>query len=189
MARAECHVLLLIAAVLLGVAVYLSSNISSCARPVSMVGFSSRSLQYVQVQGNGIRKPGLYAFHGKPTAYEALQRAGWVPTDTPIPSSLLASRVSSTIVFVGKKNTEGTPVKLLPMTEAQRYLLGLPMRLNTATDQDLRLIPGIGPSLAKTIIRARKETGRFMHKTDLNTLTGLNDAKYEQIAEYLTVGN
>ncbi|MFH1146089.1 MAG: helix-hairpin-helix domain-containing protein [Pseudomonadota bacterium] len=188
MTRAECHLLLLFAAILLGVATYPQSTINSCGTSLPL-GFSSHNLQFVRVEGHGIGKPGIYTFYCEPTVREAVRRAGGITTWTLIPPALLHSRVSSANVFISGRNIGAPSIKLTPMSNAERYLLGIPMRLSTATERDLQLIPGIGPSLAKKVIDARRKSGCFTRKTDLKAVTGVSDAKYEQIAPYLTTGS
>jgi DNA uptake protein ComE-like DNA-binding protein len=52
--------------------------------------------------------------------------------------------------------------------------------INTATEKELRLIPGIGPVMARRIIDARP----FRSADDLKKVNGIGDQKYETIRPY-----
>jgi DNA uptake protein ComE-like DNA-binding protein len=52
--------------------------------------------------------------------------------------------------------------------------------INTATEKELRLIPGIGPVMARRIIDARP----FRSADDLKKVNGIGDKKYGQIRPY-----
>ena len=52
--------------------------------------------------------------------------------------------------------------------------------INTATEKELKLIPGIGPVMAARIIAARP----FRSADDLKKVNGIGDKKYDQIRPY-----
>jgi len=52
--------------------------------------------------------------------------------------------------------------------------------INTATEEELRTIPGIGPQIAARIIAARP----FRSTDDLKRVSGIGDRKYEQTRRY-----
>src|SRR5713101_7478935 len=52
--------------------------------------------------------------------------------------------------------------------------------INTATEKELKMIPGIGPVIATRIIAARP----FRSADDLKKVNGIGDKKYETIRPY-----
>ena len=52
--------------------------------------------------------------------------------------------------------------------------------INTATEKELKLIPGIGPVMARRIIDARP----FRSADDLKKVNGIGDKKYAQLRPY-----
>ena len=52
--------------------------------------------------------------------------------------------------------------------------------INTATEKELKTIPGIGPVMAARIIAARP----FQSAGDLKKVSGIGDKKYEAIRPY-----
>lgn len=61
------------------------------------------------------------------------------------------------------------------------------ININKATQTDLETIPGIGPSTALKIIDYREENGKFNSIEDIKNVSGIGDAKYEKMKDYITV--
>lgn len=188
MTRQEQQAVLLLAVILLVVYLYLSyGKTPESASPTK--SFFTRGLTYVQVMGK-VRSPGLYTFYLQPSVKEIIERTGGLKQN-PLPSSdLLSQKVpTGTKLLITSKPDGRNEVDIIPMTNAERLLLGIPMPLNTATEQNLELIPGIGPKLAQRIISFRKEKGPFKDIAGLADITGIGEKKLKEIAPYVTVEN
>lgn len=61
------------------------------------------------------------------------------------------------------------------------------VNINTATQNELDQLPGIGPSIAQRIIEYREEKGNFQKIEDVQNVKGIGDAKYEEIKDSITV--
>ena len=61
------------------------------------------------------------------------------------------------------------------------------VNINTANQDELDTLPGIGPSIAQRIIEYREENGNFTKIEDLQNVKGIGDAKYEEIKDNVTV--
>lgn len=59
--------------------------------------------------------------------------------------------------------------------------------LNAATAGDLDALPGIGPVLAQRIVDWRTENGRFASVDQLREVTGIGEAKYQDLQGKVTV--
>lgn len=62
------------------------------------------------------------------------------------------------------------------------------ININTATAEDLTMLPGIGNVLAQRIVEYRQENGSFKSIDDLVNVHGIGAAKLESISDYITVG-
>jgi len=63
-----------------------------------------------------------------------------------------------------------------------------PVNLNTATSEELQLVPGIGPVTAEKILQMRKSYGAFKSVDDLRAVRGIGPKRLEKMRKYLTVG-
>lgn len=61
------------------------------------------------------------------------------------------------------------------------------ININTATQTELETLPGIGPSTALKIINYREENGGFETIEEIKEVSGIGDAKYENIKDLICV--
>jgi competence protein ComEA len=73
-----------------------------------------------------------------------------------------------------------SPAASPPSTSKNERLFPAKFDINTATEKELRLIPGIGPVMAARIIAARP----FRSADDLKKVNGIGDKKYTLIRPY-----
>src|SRR5690348_7249745 len=63
-----------------------------------------------------------------------------------------------------------------------------PINLNTATSEELQLVPGIGPVTAEKILQMRKAYGPFKSVDDLRAIKGIGPKRLEKMRKYLVAG-
>ena len=73
-----------------------------------------------------------------------------------------------------------TPQLSAPTEEA-------PLNLNTATQAELELLPGIGPVLAQAILDYRDSFGGFSTKEQLKEVSGIGEKRYAAVEALITV--
>jgi competence protein ComEA len=66
---------------------------------------------------------------------------------------------------------------------------GRPLELNRASEADLVLLPGIGPSLARRIVASREEEGLFPTVDALDRVRGIGPATLERLRPLLRVSS
>ena len=64
---------------------------------------------------------------------------------------------------------------------------GAKVNINTATQNELDGLPGIGPALAQRIIDFREENGNFKSIEDIQNVKGIGDSKFDEIRDKIVV--
>jgi DNA uptake protein ComE-like DNA-binding protein len=100
---------------------------------------------------------------------ENIQRSN-APTESPATTSNPSRSVPNT----------ASPAPAPPSPSKNERLFPAKFDINTATEKELRLIPGIGAVMARRIIDARP----FRSADDLKKVNGIGDKKYDQIRPY-----
>lgn len=62
------------------------------------------------------------------------------------------------------------------------------ININTASAEDLSLLPGIGPTLAERIVAYRQTAGNFQSIEDLLNVKGIGNTIFSGISKYITTG-
>ena len=61
------------------------------------------------------------------------------------------------------------------------------VNINTATAEQLAMLPRVGPSVAGRIIEFRQQNGSFKDTSDLLLIKGIGDKTFELIEPYVTI--
>lgn len=61
------------------------------------------------------------------------------------------------------------------------------VNINTASAQELSLLPRVGAKVAQRIIDYRNEHGKFAKTSDLMQVKGIGDKSFQNLSAYLTV--
>jgi len=80
----------------------------------------------------------------------------------------------------------GHPTRV-PAGEAA-LLMGIPIDLDTASEAELRALPGIGPGLARTIVRDREERGGFGSLDGISRVKGFGPGRVRALRGWATAG-
>lgn len=63
------------------------------------------------------------------------------------------------------------------------------VNINTATEDELQELQGIGPALAKRIVEYRESNGNFERLEDLKNVSGIGDKTLEKIRSQITLND
>lgn len=61
------------------------------------------------------------------------------------------------------------------------------VNINTATQTELEELPGIGPSIASSIITYRKQNGKFKNIEEVKNVSGIGESKYNKIKDSICI--
>ncbi|HEX7588263.1 MAG TPA: helix-hairpin-helix domain-containing protein [Anaerolineae bacterium] len=144
----------------------------------------------VDVRG-AVAKPGVYTLAVGSRVQDALTQAG-----NPLPNAEtrgfnLARKINDGeqiyVPLIGEATAPPpAPAKGVPSTAATKTPQGK-INVNTATLDELDLLPGIGPAIGQRIIDYRNENGVFKQIEDLKKVRGIGDALFGQIKDLVTL--
>ncbi|WP_247673438.1 ComEA family DNA-binding protein [Micromonospora sp. C51] len=138
-----------------------------------------------------VRRPGLVRLAAGARVADALHAAGGALPGVDVAMLNPARRISDgELILVGVPAPPGAAAD--PVSGAGPVPGGGPgaggrVNLNTATSAQLETLPGVGPVLAQRIIEYRDQRGGFRSIGDLRQVTGIGDARYEQLKDLVTV--
>lgn len=93
------------------------------------------------------------------------------------------------IFFIRQKN--GNVISLSEIENTISVHTGLEngkININTADATQLQQLPKIGEVLSQRIIEYRKENGAFKTTEDIKNVSGIGDALFTSIKDYITIG-
>ena len=130
---------------------------------------------YVDVTGK-VRTPGVYQIPQGSRAIDAIDAAGGAKTGVDLSDINLAHvLIDGEQIYVGyptDKSASGVTGKI---------------NINRASQSEFDTLPGIGPVLAARIITYRKKNGLFLSVEDLQKVSGIGGAKFNDIKDRLRI--
>ncbi len=152
----------------------------------------SDAVQYCVVHICGaVREPGVYTLEGKSRIYQAVEKAGGFREDAAqdylnqadlitdgmkiyIPTESEVEETGMTNIWESSSNDS---------TEKENSLVNI----NTAGEELLCTLPGVGSTKAKSIISYREKNGPFEKKEDIMNVEGIKNGLFEKIKDSITV--
>jgi len=160
---------------------------SGSAAAPALVSPSASAEVVVAVAGK-VRKPGLVRLPPGARVADALAAAGGAEPGVDVSMLNLARKVvDGDLILVGVAPSPGATGPGAPPVGGAAATTGGLVNLNTATLADLDTLPGVGPVLAQRILDARTAQGGFRAVSDLRKVSGIGDARYEQLKDLVTV--
>jgi competence protein ComEA len=101
-------------------------------------------------------------------------------------SPVVASATSSVQAPPPQGATEGPPQAAHPSKSNHRELTGK-LNLNTASEDQLMLLPTVGPAKAERIVDWRKKNGGFKRPADLRRVKGFGYRTFKKLEPYLDI--
>lgn len=141
----------------------------------------------VQIRGD-VPYRGVYRVSEDATAGDVLRQAAGSDIRLRPVSLRLDERLSDGDALLVTATGDGrVDVRLGRMEAGERLTLDIPLNLNTASEEELALLPGIGPKTAAGIVAERKRRGRFESLEALTSVRGIKEKRLQTIRAFLTV--
>ncbi len=171
---------------------------ASSSQAVSVVPVKPEAVkeEWVVYITGSVKKPGVYRIPTGSRIYNALEAAGGFAAEADQEAVNLAAMLQdgAHIKFPAKKDT--VPQRQAPAGPAQPTSnagsMGLKtseglININTARQEDLEKLPGVGPKTARLIIDYREKNGAYKRAEDLLLIKGIGPAKYDAVKNLVTV--
>lgn len=149
----------------------------------------------IKVFVNGaVNLPGVYELPLHSRVEEAVRLAGGVTASADLRTLNLAALLSDgaqLYVATTDQNdqaAENSGAFLLNNSaSAEATSTNAKIDLNTATLAELETLPGVGPSTAQKILSYREDVGRFNQIEDVMNVSGIGEAKFATMRDFITV--
>ncbi|WP_026689175.1 helix-hairpin-helix domain-containing protein [Alteribacter aurantiacus] len=138
---------------------------------------------YVDVKG-AVKQPGVYMFPEGARIQDAISKAGGMVSEADEDRVNLAQRLQDEmVVYIPVKGEEG----ILEVSQGGQSSASDLININTATQQELETLPGIGPSKAQAILSYVQEHGPFSQVDDITNVPGIGAKSFETLETLIRV--
>ena len=143
---------------------------------------------FVEIAGEAIRYPGIYPIGDHSDCQGLPARAVGRGAPFEFPAELLnrLDLAKGPKVSV-RRETDRYSFVLSEIHPHRRITLGVPISINQASEAELTAIPGVGPGIARAIVRERTIRRRFERPDELRRVRGIGAKLYEKMKRYLVV--
>lgn len=147
---------------------------------------TSETSIYVQVSG-AVASPGVYELPEGSRVFEAIELAGGMTTEADAGQMNQAQTISDgEMIYVKSQGEQVEGTSEIPFSEQTQQEDGK-VNLNTATEEQLMTLPGIGQAKAKSIIAWREENGNFSKIEDLMEIEGIKEGVFSKVKDSIKV--
>ncbi|WP_318615106.1 helix-hairpin-helix domain-containing protein [Sporosarcina sp. YIM B06819] len=141
----------------------------------------------VDVKG-AVLHPGVYSMQPEDRLIDAIQAAGgYLPTADSRTLNHAMKLVDELVIYVPVEGEVPLELPSLVIMGATVQQDDGKININTADEQQLMTIPGIGPSKAAAIIQYREEHGLFKLPESLMDVSGIGQKTFDKLASQITV--
>lgn len=145
-----------------------------------------------------VKKNGIVEVEEKARIADVIEAAGGITEDANLTEVNLAYKVEDGqkiyIPSIDDKNNETTKKAEITSTEAGQGVIEESnkgnyhlVNINKATAAELMSIPGIGKATAARIIEYRQTVSKFKKIEDIKNVSGIGDAKFNTIKDFIAV--
>jgi competence protein ComEA len=138
---------------------------------------------YAQIEGD-ISCPGVYSFCGEIALGDLIDKGGGF-AEYDYPHSMSDDGFLESGAKVTINMDDGWDIKIEEMSGFYKVTLGIPISINIESEEGLTAISGIGPALAREIIKERDKRGGFTDLGEMKDIYGIGDKLYERILPYV----
>ena len=132
-----------------------------------------------------VEKPGIYCFECEVNLGEVIEKAGGLRSDVLLTEEHFLTEVSNGAKITINSNPSSFTVGM--MGTEKRLLFFMPISINTASVEELVVVPAIGEKTARAIIRHREKHGNFTSLDELKKVSGIGNYNFKKMKKYLSL--
>ena len=141
---------------------------------------------FVEIAGE-VARPGVYGFRNPPSLMSVLARSGTSESRL-LDQARDRRRICPGGTRIHVRRSGGrTVVHEGRMQAFYKTTLGIPLSLNAESWVGLTSLPGIGPGLARRIVRERAERGGFSRVEEILSVPGMGPRLYGRSSPHLVL--
>lgn len=134
-----------------------------------------------------VQNEGVYELEENSRIKDVIEKAGGIKEDADLTNINLAEIIEDgTKIHIPSKNETQENIQAVN-TNIGSSSKTTKVNINTATQEQLETLPGIGSSTALKIIEYRKENGKFSSIEQIKEVSGIGESKYKKIKDYIVV--
>ena len=144
---------------------------------------------FIDIKG-AVKHPNVYGMASSNRVIDALNKAEVLKDADLSQLNLSEKLVDQKLIYVPKKGENSMKINSQQSTlnsSDVKINTNQPLNLNSATEEQLKNIPGIGPSKAKEILNYREQNHGFNSIDDLMKIKGFGKKTFEKLKEHFTI--
>lgn len=144
---------------------------------------------FIDIKG-AVKHPNVYEMASSNRVIDALNKAEVLKDADLSQLNLSEKLVDQKLIYVPKKGENSMKINSQQSTlnsSDVKINTNQPLNLNSATEEQLKNIPGIGPSKAKEILNYREQNHGFNSIDDLMKIKGFGKKTFEKLKEHFTI--
>lgn len=144
---------------------------------------------FIDIKG-AVKHPNVYEMSSSNRVIDALNKAEVLKDADLSHLNLSEKLVDQKLIYVPKKGENSMKIdsqQAALNSSDVKINTNQPLNLNSATEEQLKNIPGIGPSKAKDILNYREKNNGFNSINDLMKIKGFGKKTFEKLKEHFTI--
>ena len=144
---------------------------------------------FIDIKG-AVKHPNVYEMSSSNRVIDALNKAEVLKDADLSQLNLSEKLVDQKLIYVPKKGENSMKIhsqQAALNSSDVKINTNQPLNLNSATEEQLKNIPGIGPSKAKDILNYREQNNGFNSINDLMKIKGFGKKTFEKLKEHFTI--
>ena len=134
-----------------------------------------------------VNKPGVYNMESEDRIIDLVEKAGGLRNDAETNAVNFAQKVEDQmVVYIPRIGESDVIISEIPTT-GEKDVKDDKININEADETSLLTLNGIGPSKAANILQHREEKGYFKTIDEIKNVSGIGEATFSNLKDFITV--